>query len=147
MAIERLKIKMLTNFQGNHEGQTVPLLAEKKQFYADELPTGLAEWLIAVNKAVPVEEEKKHFGSQPFTYEPPELAHDDVLSEKVQEVVDFEPLMTSENAFNLEEIDATSSALRLAEETGVDLSEVKGTGKNGKIIQGDVLKYLEEQNG
>ena len=39
---------------------------------------------------------------------------------------------------------ATDSALALAEERGVDLSLVEGTGKSGTILKSDVTKFLEE---
>ena len=39
---------------------------------------------------------------------------------------------------------AVPSALSLAEEKGVDLAKVSGTGPDGLITRGDVLLYLEE---
>jgi 2-oxoglutarate dehydrogenase E2 component (dihydrolipoamide succinyltransferase) len=42
------------------------------------------------------------------------------------------------------ELNIAPSALSLAEEYGVDLSKVQGTGPAGRITRGDVLLYLEE---
>jgi pyruvate/2-oxoglutarate dehydrogenase complex dihydrolipoamide acyltransferase (E2) component len=42
------------------------------------------------------------------------------------------------------EVDATESAVALAEENGVDLSEVEGTGTDGRITKADVQAYLDE---
>lgn len=39
-------------------------------------------------------------------------------------------------------IDATEAAARLAEENGIDLGEVKGSGVGGRIIIGDVEALL-----
>ena len=41
---------------------------------------------------------------------------------------------------------ATESALEMAAAYGVDLSEVTGTGANGRITKADVEKYLEEDD-
>lgn len=43
------------------------------------------------------------------------------------------------------EPNATSSAQALAKSKGVDLSKIKGTGKDGRITQPDVQKALDEQ--
>lgn len=39
--------------------------------------------------------------------------------------------------------DATDAAKELANERGVDLADVYGTGKGGRIVHGDVEDYLE----
>lgn len=41
------------------------------------------------------------------------------------------------------EIKATSAAEELAEEEDIDLAEVEGTGKNGKVTKGDVKGAIE----
>lgn len=41
--------------------------------------------------------------------------------------------------------DATPDAVKLAESKGIDLVQVTGTGKNGRILVEDVKAYLEEQ--
>lgn len=40
--------------------------------------------------------------------------------------------------------DPTSGAKTLAEEEGIDLSEVEGTGKNGRVTKSDVQDALDE---
>ena len=42
------------------------------------------------------------------------------------------------------EIDATKSAIDLAEELEIDLNDVDGTGKDGRIVQKDVLAFIGE---
>lgn len=42
------------------------------------------------------------------------------------------------------EVNATPAAIELAEEMGVDLSEVEGTGKDGSILKGDVEAFAGE---
>jgi pyruvate/2-oxoglutarate dehydrogenase complex dihydrolipoamide acyltransferase (E2) component len=39
--------------------------------------------------------------------------------------------------------EATPAAVRLAEENGIDLAEVEGTGADGKIVVGDIKKLIE----
>lgn len=43
---------------------------------------------------------------------------------------------------NVEEVDATDSAIALANEKGVDLAEVKGSGVGGRILKSDVETVL-----
>ena len=42
-----------------------------------------------------------------------------------------------------EEIDATNSALKLAEENGIDLTGVAGSGEGGRILKHDVEELIE----
>jgi len=44
-----------------------------------------------------------------------------------------------------EEVDATAGAQELAEQEGVDLSEVEGSGEGGRITKADVEQYLSDQ--
>lgn len=44
-----------------------------------------------------------------------------------------------------ETFDATPAALDLARKTGVDLSQIKGSGAGGKITVGDVRSLLGDQ--
>lgn len=43
-------------------------------------------------------------------------------------------------------IDATDGAKELAEDNGIDLALVKGTGQDGRIIKADVQAYIERNN-
>jgi len=43
------------------------------------------------------------------------------------------------------DINATNSAIALAEENKVDIADVKGSGDNGKILKKDVEDYLENE--
>lgn len=43
-----------------------------------------------------------------------------------------------------EDIDATDSARQLAEENGIDLSEVEGSGDNGRILKSDVEAVIRK---
>lgn len=45
-----------------------------------------------------------------------------------------------------EKVDATSAARKRAEEQGVELSDVEGTGKNGRITPDDVQAYVEARD-
>ena len=42
---------------------------------------------------------------------------------------------------------ATDAAIKLAEENGVDLAQVTGTGADGRITQPDVQKFIDERAG
>lgn len=44
-----------------------------------------------------------------------------------------------------DEVDATDSARELANENSVNLADVEGTGKDGRVIQDDVEKFLAER--
>jgi len=43
------------------------------------------------------------------------------------------------------ELDITPAALELAEEHGLDLTQIEGTGKDGRILKSDVDKAIKEQ--
>ena len=57
-----------------------------------------------------------------------------VLSFEDPPFVAAEPIPQAEDA----EVSATKEAEELAAELGVDLSQVQGSGKNGRITKGDV---------
>jgi len=44
------------------------------------------------------------------------------------------------------EIDATDTARALADEAGIDLATIEGTGKEGRILKSDVQKAIKEQD-
>lgn len=72
--------------------------------------------------------------------------HPKLLEEPLGKSDDHEPVPLEhlvEDDEN-EGVDATVSALAFAEEHGVDLKEVKGSGKDGRITLGDVKKLLPE---
>ena len=45
------------------------------------------------------------------------------------------------------EVEATDTARSLAEENGIDLSTIVGTGKEGRILKSDVAKAIKEREG
>jgi len=53
------------------------------------------------------------------------------------------PVATAEAA---PEIDATDTARALADEAGIDLATIEGTGKEGRILKSDVQKAIKEQD-
>lgn len=44
------------------------------------------------------------------------------------------------------EIDATDAARELAEENGIDLADVAGTGADGRIVIGDIRALLDDED-
>lgn len=60
------------------------------------------------------------------------------LAVVVEEVVEAGPPPASPPP----QLDATDAAVRLAEESGVDLKDVVGTGSGGRIIKSDVEAFL-----
>lgn len=55
---------------------------------------------------------------------------------------DLENDLNGHQENRLNEIDATDSAKELADEAGVDLGDVEGTGKDGRVTKGDVEAYV-----
>ncbi|MGH7540069.1 MAG: 50S ribosomal protein L21 [Gemmatimonadota bacterium] len=52
-----------------------------------------------------------------------------------------------DEAPDAEAIDVTDVARELAEEHGIDLASLEGTGKDGRILKSDVEKAIREQEG
>jgi len=50
----------------------------------------------------------------------------------------------SEEEYRPDEIDATDAAKELAEEAGIGLPEVDGTGKDGRVTKGDVKDAMSD---
>jgi len=83
-------------------------------------------------------------------------APEEPLPEKIEEKVETAPPIEVEAAEVTREekpavkraerrVFASPAAKRLAREQGVDLAEVVGTGPNGKIVEKDVLRFIEEK--
>ena len=68
------------------------------------------------------------------------LNADGSFSRKIQPVEDPVAEPEPENDNYYKDIQTTGAAADLAQELGVDLSEVEGTGLHGKITKGDVEK-------
>jgi len=46
----------------------------------------------------------------------------------------------------IEELDATEAARSMAEEYGISLWEIEGTGKDGRIVMNDVIQAVQERD-
>ena len=57
----------------------------------------------------------------------------------------LEPVEHKEPAGSAGDVDATDAAVELAEEHGIDLATVEGTGKGGRIGKGDVQKVVDAE--
>jgi pyruvate/2-oxoglutarate dehydrogenase complex dihydrolipoamide acyltransferase (E2) component len=55
---------------------------------------------------------------------------------------DFEVDLNGGQSDRLDEIDATEGAVELADAEGIDLADVEGTGKDGRVTKGDVEAYI-----
>ena len=63
-------------------------------------------------------------------------------------VVDAEPAVVEEAPTEEPSaVDATDTARSLAEESGIDLSTLDGTGKGGRILKSDVAKAIKAREG
>jgi len=59
-------------------------------------------------------------------------------SVQVQSIIITEPLISGEKTYTL----ATPAVRRVAREHNIDISNIKGTGKNGRITKEDILNYV-----
>lgn len=57
------------------------------------------------------------------------------------------PEVDVEPALEELEVDITGAAAELAKEHGIDVTRLEGTGKDGRILKGDVEKAIKEQQG
>jgi pyruvate/2-oxoglutarate dehydrogenase complex dihydrolipoamide acyltransferase (E2) component len=81
------------------------------------------------------------FQSRPIAV-PEARMNDEILNSPILDVVGSEAELVEETEQPGEtEIDASAGAVELAQAEGVDLSQVTGTGKGGKIIKSDVEAY------
>ena len=111
------------------EAEAVDAEAEVK---ADEEPQ--AEEVVDAEAEVPVEEVADA--------EPQAEVEEEVEVEEEQVEVEEAPV---EEAVEAEtELKITDAARKLAEENGVDLSTVKGTGKDGAILKSDISKLIKD---
>jgi large subunit ribosomal protein L21 len=63
-------------------------------------------------------------------------------------VVEAEPAVVEEvPTEESSAVDATATARSLAEESGIDLSTLEGTGKGGRILKSDVAKAIKAREG
>ncbi|MCX7795012.1 MAG: 2-oxo acid dehydrogenase subunit E2 [bacterium] len=68
-----------------------------------------------------------------------------IIGEEGEEIKVEEPRLEEKEEVKLEEeiIKASPAAKKLAREAGIDLSLIKGTGPDGRIVEKDVLAYIE----
>ncbi len=108
-----------------HEGDTVPVGAVMATIEAVGTPSAPPQ------EAKPVEE-------QPVA--PPQVAAEQPPPEATRPVppVIEQPIESPEE----ERVKASPLARRMAEENGIDLARIQGTGPNGRIVEADVEKLL-----
>lgn len=57
------------------------------------------------------------------------------------------PPRSPQVAITRERIDASPLARRMAEEAGIDIAQVRGTGPGGRVVKRDIEAFLEQQRG
>ncbi len=114
---ELMKIKFIKGYQG---------VITKEIHYPEgteiDLPTSQTERLIGAGYAVPLKE-----------LTPADLRPDSKLKRIFQRDTGYSVTI---------QVDATDSAKELAEKNSIDLLEVKGSGKDGRIIRKDVAAVV-----
>jgi len=71
-------------------------------------------------------------------------------ADRVQEIIPTEqpaPSISEDSESSLPEIDAAPAAVKLAEELGVGIYDVQGTGKGGRILKRDVQAHYDAGQG
>lgn len=116
--------------QGHRQGYTEIRILEL------EFPSGTPK------KPAKKAEAKEPEPEEPETVEEPVAEAEAPEAEAATEAREAE--VTSEAPAE-DEIDITPAALELAEEHDLDLTRVEGTGKDGRILKGDVDKAIKEQ--
>jgi len=91
-----------------------------------DFPTDYAQGIIKSGLAVAVGATQK-----PTELPEPVDAPKVVQAEKIEAAIDYD------------NINATSSAIDLAKENGIDLSDVEGSGREGRITKADVVALVD----
>lgn len=75
-----------------------------------------------------------------------------ILKEDVMNYMESRPKVSdvlgrSEGVTGTERVLATPAVRRIASEKGIDLSEVRGTGEDGRVLKDDLLQHVEAMKG
>jgi small subunit ribosomal protein S16 len=98
----------------------------------------------AVEEEAPVEEAPEAVEEEaPAEEAPAEEAEEEAPVEEAPEAVE-EEAPPAEAEEEEAEINITDAAKKLAEEAGIDISTVEGTGKDGAILKSDITKLIED---
>ena len=69
----------------------------------------------------------------------------ELLTKKPSAKIAVEPLKTVSNVEDVERIKASPLAKKLADELGIDISQVAGTGPGGRITREDILAFASKK--
>lgn len=114
--------------QGHRQGYTEIRITEL------EFPTGK-----------PKKPAKKAEAKEPEPEEPETVEEPAAEAPEAEATTDAPEAEAATEAPAEDEIDITPAALELAEEHGLDLTQIEGTGKDGRILKGDVDKAIKEE--